>query len=158
MRHIVGVSDCVVSDISGDIIVTHALGSCIGIAVHDPDACVGGLVHYMLPLSRVDSKKAEAKPYMFGDTAISRLFSDIYELGGRKKNLRVVIAGGARVINNVKSMDIGKRNIVIARKLFWKNKIMIDAESVGGQKPRTLNLEIGSGRTWYTTRGKEYEL
>ena len=54
MRYIVGVSDMKLSKNAGDIIVTHALGSCIGIAIHDPDIKVGGILHYMLPKSSID--------------------------------------------------------------------------------------------------------
>jgi len=53
---------------------------------------------------------------------------------------------------------IGKRNIVIARKMFWKNNVLIAAEHVGGSIPRTLYLEIGSGLTWMTSTGIKVEL
>jgi len=75
MKHTVGVSDMKMSNAAGDVIVTHALGSCIGIAIHDPVAQVGGIVHYMLPLSKVDEAKAKKNPSMFGDTGIPQLFT-----------------------------------------------------------------------------------
>jgi len=53
---------------------------------------------------------------------------------------------------------IGKRNEVIARKLFWKNNIIIDKEHVGGNISRTLFLEIGSGSTWLTSAGHRIDL
>jgi chemotaxis protein CheD len=158
MRYTVGVSDMKLSNAVGDTIVTHALGSCIGVAIHDPVANVGGILHYMLPLSQVDKAKAEANPVMFGDLGIPLLFEEAYKLGSKKENLRVVIAGGAQVFEKEDTFAIGKRNIVIARKLFWKNNVLIAAEDVGGSIPRTLFLEIGSGRTWFTSRGATTEL
>ncbi len=157
-RYTVGVSDMALSARSGDLIVTHALGSCIGIALYDPASCVGGILHYMLPLSTVDAVKASENPFMFGDTGIPAFFQAAYKLGAKKENLRVVMAGGAQVFEKQDFFDIGKRNIVIARKLFWKNNFMIAAEHVGGQIPRTLYLELGSGKTWFTSRGERYEL
>jgi chemotaxis protein CheD len=157
-KHIVGVSDMHVVDRSGDILVTHALGSCVGIAIHDTAAGVGGMLHYMLPLSTVDKAKAEANPCMFGDTGIPLLFMEAYRLGATKGNLRVVMAGGAQVFDMKEFFDIGGRNVTIARKCFWKNGVMIAAEQVGGNIPRTLYLEIGSGRTWIQSRGEEWEL
>ena len=142
----------------GDLIVTHALGSCIGIAIHDSAANIGGILHYMLPMSSLDEIKAAANPLMFGDTGIPAFFKEAYRLGAKKENLRVVMAGGANVIAGNHNFDIGNRNIVIARKLFWKNNIMIDAENVGGTIPRTMYLEIGSGHTWFTSRGETTEL
>ena len=44
MKHTVGVAAMKVSGEPGDIIVTHALGSCLGIAVHDEVAGVGGVL------------------------------------------------------------------------------------------------------------------
>jgi chemotaxis protein CheD len=158
MRLTVGVSDMKLSSSAGDSIVTHALGSCIGVAIHDPESCVGGILHFMLPLSQVDKAKSEANPFMFGDTGIPLLFEEAYRLGARKERLRVVVAGGAQVFAQEDTFAIGKRNIVIARKLFWKNNILIAAENVGGSIPRTMYLEIGSGRTWFSSRGEETAL
>ena len=95
---------------------------------------------------------------MFGDIAIPMLFEEAYRLGAKKERLRVVIAGGAQVFEREDTFAIGKRNIVIARKLFWKNNILIAAEHVGDSIPRTLFLEIGSGRTWFSSRGENVEL
>lgn len=155
MKYIVGVSDMKLSNCVGDVIVTHALGSCIGIAVHDPENHIGGILHYMLPLSTVDPEK---NPLMFGDTGIPLLFEEAYKLGAKKDRLRVVMAGGAQVFEERDFFDIGKRNTVIARKLFWKNNVLIAAENVGGHAPRTMYLEIGSGTTYFTSRGERTDL
>jgi chemotaxis protein CheD len=157
-RYVVGISERSFSCTPGDLVVTHALGSCVGVAIHDPVAKVGGILHYMLPLSSLDQAKAQANPFMFGDSGIPAFFQEAYALGASKERLRVVIAGGARVIESVQTLDIGARNVVIARKLFWKNSILIAAEDVEGNCPRTMFLEIGSGKTWFTTRGEVHEL
>ena len=49
--------------------------------------------------------------------------------------------------------DIGKRNYLILRKMFWKKNVMPDFEDVGGNVNRTLKLEIGSGRAWLKVSG-----
>jgi chemotaxis protein CheD len=158
MKTTVGVSDLFVSNKCGDIIVTHALGSCIGLAIHDPKACVGGLLHYMLPLSKIDNSKSQVNPYMFGDSGIPELFQQAYKLGAKKENIQVVMAGGADILNNCNYFNIGARNIAIARKMFWKNSIMITAEQTGGTIPRTMYLEIGSGKSWITSHGEKTDL
>jgi len=158
MKYTVGVSDMKVSSAAGDVIVTHALGSCIGVAIHDPISSVGGILHYMLPMSKADIAKAEQNPFMFGDTGIPLLFEEAYKFGAKKESLRVVIAGGAQVFEDRDFFDIGKRNTVIARKLFWKNNVMIAAEHVGGHAPRTMYLEIGGGTTFFTSRGVRVDL
>ena len=67
---IVGISDLKVSNNPGDVLITYALGSCIGVAVFDPKARVGGLLHFMLPDSTLDANKAKTTPAMFADTGI----------------------------------------------------------------------------------------
>lgn len=157
MRHTIGISEMKVSKDPEDLLVTHALGSCIGVAIHDPVAHVGGILHYMLPLSSLDQEKAARNPFMFGDTGIPAFFQEAYRMGASKERLRVILAGGARVIETDNRFDIGARNVVIARKLFWKNAVLIAAEHVEGTLPRTLYLEIGNGHCWFTSRGETHE-
>jgi len=148
VKHIVGVADMIVSGQPEDVIVTHALGSCLGITVYDPHAQVGGLLHVMLPLSTIDSQKAATDPYMFVDTGVPRLFLEAYRLGAQKGRLQVRVAGGAAVGKHDDSEDyfqIGKRNFVTLRQLFWKNNMLLKSYDVGGSCSRTVSLEIGTG-------------
>src|ERR1039457_3700273 len=64
---VVGVADCQISKSRDQVLVTYALGSCIAVAIHDPVAGVGGLLHYMLPESAISPAKAGENPYMFAD-------------------------------------------------------------------------------------------
>ncbi|MBU1707842.1 chemotaxis protein CheD [bacterium] len=158
MRHIVGVADMKLATTEGDIVVTHALGSCIGVAIYDPVAHVGGILHYMLPESSVNPQKAAKNPWMFADTAIPRFFKTAYELGASKSRLIVKVAGGAQLLDPKEFFAIGKRNHMVLRKLLWKNGIMIRGENTGGTVSRTMFIEIGGGRIWITMAGQEVTL
>ena len=155
MKHIVGVSDMKVSADKEDLLVTYALGSCLGIAIHDPIAGVGGLLHVMLPLSTIDTKKAQENPYMFVDTGVPRLFLDSYKAGAKKERLVVKVAGGACSNGNEEDdfFHIGKRNMVILRQLLWKNGVLMKAYDVGGNNSRTMTLDIGSGEISIRSNG-----
>ena len=83
MRVVVGIAEMKVSSDPEDILVTHALGSCVGIVLHDPVAGVGGILHYMLPLSSLDPVKAAKNPFMFGDTGIPEFFQAVYRAGAK---------------------------------------------------------------------------
>ena len=155
MKQIVGVSDMKLSSNPEETVVTFALGSCIGVVLYDPVVKVGGILHYMLPQSKIDLKKAEKNPFMFGDTGIPEFFRRAYKLGAEKKRIRIVIVGGAAVLDIKDRFNIGKRNITIARKLFWKNGIIIDGENIGGSISRTLYLDMASGDTWFTNKGEK---
>ncbi len=78
VSRIVGMADLKVTDGRNDRLVTYALGSCLGITVHDPVAGVGGMLHVMLPQSSIDADKAKANPAMFVDSGVPLLFRSCY--------------------------------------------------------------------------------
>jgi|UniRef100_A0A7C3WQI5 chemotaxis protein CheD len=151
MDVVVGVADLKVSNRPEHVLVTHALGSCIGVAIYDPEAKVGGLLHYMLPESSLDPGRAQENPFMFADTGIPRLFRECYSMGAQKHRLRVKVAGGGQVLGGQEHFQIGRRNYAALRRIFLKNNVLIDQEDVGGCQARTLFLEIASGRVWVKT-------
>ncbi len=140
------------------MLVTHALGSCLGIAAYDPEVPVGGILHVMLPTSSVNPEKAKANPYMFVDVGVPQLFKQLYAMGAEKRRIVVKVAGGANISGGSDFFAIGKRNFVILRKLFWKNGIMISGQDVAGSISRTMYLDISTGRTWLQSSGREWEL
>lgn len=158
MDRVVDIADFAVSKDPRDTLVTYSLGSCIGVAIWDPEAQVGGLLHYMLPESSLSPDKAKSNPAMFADTGVPALFRAAYELGATKKRLVVKVAGGSQLLDDNGTFNIGKRNYVMLRKIFWKNGILIEKEDVGGSISRTLRLRCNGGRLTLKTRDGEREL
>ena len=64
-RVVIGLAELAVSNNPNAVLTTYSLGSCLGVAVYDPVAKVGGLMHAMLPDSNIDPVKAKAYPGMF---------------------------------------------------------------------------------------------
>ena len=149
-----------VSDQRGDIIITHALGSCLGIAAYDPVACVGGLLHVMLPLSAIDPVKAERNPLMFVDTGFPKLLMQCLKIGAQKQRLEVTVAGGANSNDREENdlFKIGKRNFLILRKFLWNNGLLLKSYDVGGNSSRTMFLEIGTGKVVIKSGGQVKQL
>ena len=158
MPKVVGVSDMLVSKNPDDVIVTHSLGSCIGVAVYDPAAGVGGLLHYQLPLSRDNPERALNNPYMFADTGVPALFRACYELGASKQRMIVKIAGGSTTLDTNGFFNIGQRNYITLRKILWKNGVLIAAEDIGGNSWRTMFLSVGTGSVRLKTNRGEFLL
>jgi len=142
----VGISDCVVSRDRDAVITTHALGSCVGLIIYDPEVQVGGLLHYMLPDSNMDKERAQQNPFMFADTGIPLLFHAAYRAGAKKERIQVTALGGAQILGINDSFNIGKRNVMSMRKILWKAGVMLHNEDVGGTSPRTAKIEIATGR------------
>jgi chemotaxis protein CheD len=153
MQIVVGVADMKVSNRPEEVLVTHALGSCLGVAIYDHAAKVGGILHFMLPESSLDPGKGQTHPFMFADTGIPQLFKECYRLGAQKARLRVKVTGGSQVLGNKEFFQIGRRNYAALRKIFLKNNVLIDNEDVGGSKARTLFLEIATGNVWIKVMG-----
>ncbi|HVP57093.1 MAG TPA: chemotaxis protein CheD [bacterium] len=154
---VVGVAD-MKTGTAGQVLVTHALGSCLGLMIYDPVLRVGGLLHAMLPLSQINPEKAVSNPFMFVDTGVPELFRAVYALGGEKGRIVVKVAGCARPLNAGEMFRIGERNHVMLKKLLWKNSILISAEDVGGTAGRTVHFDLDTGRVVIKSGAEEHEL
>jgi len=130
---IVGMADCRVSKTAGQVLSAYALGSCIGLSVYDPRAMVGGLLHYMLPDSAIDAGRSCIRPFMFADTGIPKLLDEVCGQGALRRRLVAHAVGGAQMINDSMTFDIGKRNCLALRKVLWKFGVLLAGEVLGGR-------------------------
>ncbi len=62
--------------------------------------------------------------------------------------------GGAQVMDDSGMFNIGKRNQMIIRKMFWKNNVAVTKEDVGGTVNRTITLNVGSGNVRLKVSGQ----
>ncbi len=114
------------------------LGSCVGIAIYDLQAHVGGLIHAMLPKYEEGRDKVNASKY--ADSATMLMVDELVERGASKSSLRAKMAGGAQMFSFISSdaLNIGLRNSQVARETLKKENIPLLAEDVGGTKGRTV--------------------
>lgn len=154
----VGIADMACSDQPTASLITYALGSCLGVTLYDPLAQVGGMLHLMLPYSKLNGDREVENPFMYVDTGLPQLFTQFYALGGRRERAVVKVAGGAQLMDSQGRFRIGERNCIMLKKLLWKNNIAIAAEELGGGISRTMTLEIGNGRVVINTAGRLREL
>jgi chemotaxis protein CheD len=143
----VGIADCRVSSNPEDILITHALGSCLGITAYDGAARVGGLLHVMLPSAVPHPGKAMENPFMFVDTGFPLLLDRMRHKGARCPRLVVRIAGGGRPGRPEGSdlFQIGERNFIMMRKMLWETGLMLHSHDIGGTESRTVSLLIATG-------------
>jgi len=151
---VIGIGEFAVSNKREDMLITHALGSCIAVCIWDPTAMVAGLLHLLLPDSRINPARAVEQPAAFADTGIPLLFQAAYKLGLQKSRCIVRLVGGAEVAGHGAAFDIGKRNILASKNVLWRNGVLIKGEAVGGKAVRTVNFPVGEGRVQITS-GRE---
>jgi chemotaxis protein CheD len=159
MNHpVVDIADMKASSDPAAELVTYSLGSCLGVTIYDPVVRVGGMAHFMLPLSAMDTEKAAARPFMYVDYGMVRFLEKIFGMGARKERCVVKVAGGSQVLDTNDLFRIGQRNYTVLRKILWKNGMMLKSEDVGGALSRTLRLELATGRVTVKAQGDTRDL
>ncbi|MBM7685181.1 MAG: chemotaxis protein CheD [Epulopiscium sp.] len=139
---------------SPGILTTLGLGSCVGIALYDPVAKIGGLAHIMLPDStQIKNNSNIAK---FADTATVKLIEDMINIGARKDRIVAKLAGGAQMFSFSQSSDlmrVGARNVAASQAILTKLGIPIIASDTGENYGRTVELYTEDGRLVIKTIG-----
>jgi len=121
-------------------LVDTILGSCVAVCLFDTKLMIGGINHYMLPLWNGDGL---ASP-KFGNIAIEKLIEKMLKNGANKVNIVSKVFGGANQMYS--SMNIGERNIDIAKEILAAHNIKILAENTGGLIGRKLKYNTGTGQ------------
>ena len=143
---VVGISDLNIAQ-KGDILVTYALGSCVGICLYDPVAKIAGLSHIMLPTIS-DFANSNAVREKFADAAIEILVQKMLNIGAMKVRIRAKIAGGAQMFSNLNNLSlagIGERNVVAVKQELLRLKIPVVAEDTGKDYGRTVFFDSNEG-------------
>ena len=131
------------------------LGSCIGLCAYDPVAKLGGMIHMVLPDSRNGGAAHNASKYV--DTGVPLLFLEMGKLGAVKSRLRVRLAGGARMFTipgTGELLDVGGRNIRMVSEALGREGISSPVGDVGGDRGRTLQLFIDTGKIYVKRAGE----
>ena len=144
MKH-VGISEMYVTAAHYEQIVVDSITSCVVLALYDPVARVGGVVHCMLPVSKISPEKASGKPCMFVDTGVVLLIESLLNLGASLSNLEATIAGASAMFDGESFFKVGERNYIVLKEILRRNHINVIAESVKGTCTRRLSLDMATG-------------
>ena len=140
----VGISDLAVGG-APDVLVTYALGSCVGICIFDGYTSTGGLAHIMLPSSKEVSRQQE-NMRKFADTGIYLLLKELEKKGANMSKLSAKIAGGAQMFSGVNTFNIGERNVIAVKTILSRYGIPIIAEQTGDKFGRTIFFDTSNGK------------
>jgi chemotaxis protein CheD len=136
---------------AGDLLVSLGLGSCIGLALVDRGRGVAGLAHVVLPQS---DGRAGNGGWKYADHAVPELLRRVVALGARKVRLEAVLVGGASMFGNASpALDVGARNATAVTAELRRLRIPVSAAVTGGDKGRTIRVEVGAPRVTYREAG-----
>lgn len=150
----IGIADMKMAQREG-MLITYALGSCIGVCLYDPQIKLGAMVHIMLPLNMETGRK---NPLKYADTGIRETLSKMEAKGAVRRRIVAKIAGGAKmfeVSGNSSLGNIGQRNIDSVHMLLKRENIPLLKEDVGGNTARTLLFDVSNGLCCVRSYGKE---
>ncbi|MCY3410199.1 MAG: chemotaxis protein CheD [Candidatus Heimdallarchaeota archaeon] len=128
-----------------DILTAHALGSCVGLVLFDPEKKISGMAHVALPsmIKSVRNAEEHAKrwPGRYADMAVKNLLEGLKQRGAT--NIYAKLAGGS-IIFDIKvdpNQDhLGKQTYAkITEELSGRN-ITVIAQDVDGHWIRSLEF------------------
>lgn len=134
---------------TGQELVTTVLGSCVSACVRDRVFGIGGMNHFMLPISS-DGKgwggsgDLTSTATRYGNFAMEHMINDILKHGGHKRHLEAKIFGGGRMMASLS--DVGVKNIEFVREYLDTEGIPLVGENVGDRYPRKVIYIPSTGR------------
>lgn len=139
----IGIADMKMAKDSG-MLITYALGSCIGICLYDQRIKLAALVHIMLPLNMEPGRK---NTFKYADTGIRETLRLMEAKGASRARITAKIAGGAKMfeVSGGNLGNIGQRNIESVHLNLKKEGIQLLKEDVGGSVARTLLFDPATG-------------
>lgn len=149
----VGIADMKMTRQEG-ILITYALGSCIGISFYDPMIKLGALLHIMLPEK---NQASDSNILKFADSGIQETLRKFCAFGGVKRRTVCKIAGGAKMFE-MKGPgglgNIGERNALTVKRILTAEGLRISGEDTGGNCARTMLIDVATGQVSIRSVGK----
>jgi chemotaxis protein CheD len=142
-RTVLGIGDLAIQQ--GGEVVTHALGSCLGIIIQDPFRRIGGMAHAQFPDARRLGARGEGRPGLAVDTALPALIAGLVAAGGDRRRLHLAVAGGGNPTGAGGAFDIGAQNTTAFRRVCWQLGLLVEIADLGGRDPRTLTVDLDTG-------------
>lgn len=127
--------------LSGRLIIDH-IGSGVGIMLYSPSHKVGAGIHVLAPTSSGVSSK---NPIMYADTAVPYIIEEL-KAKGAVPPFSVAIAGGAGLLNKENTANAGQKVVASVRAALTKANLKIKIDKTGGNKIRTIILDIDAGK------------
>lgn len=142
-RVIVGIAEGKTAH-ADQVLVSYALGSCVGICLYDAQQKLAGMAHIILP----DDKKHGncENPYKFAKSGVPSLVYAMELAGAKRTHLTAKIAGGANMFRGVAgTWEIGRQNIEAVRRALKEADIPLIAEDTGRDYGRTISFSGQDG-------------
>lgn len=131
--------------------ISTTLGSCVSACVWDEQHKVGGMNHFMLPLT--DKKEGQVTwgslptdATRYGNYAMEYLINELLKHGGEKEAFQIKLFGGGKVLEGIG--DVGERNIQFVMDYVKTENLNLISHDLGDVYPRKVLFDPLTGRAW----------
>jgi len=112
--------------VNQQILISYALGSCVGVCMYDRDKKIAGMAHIVLPGK--ESAVSRENPYKFADEGVKELIREMERAGASRQ------------------WEIGEQNVAAVKLALEKEGIRLVAENTGKNYGRTILFFAGDGK------------
>ena len=126
---------------SDEIVMMTVLGSCISACLWDTRARIGGMNHFMLPEGGGEDGFGR-----YGSYAMELLINEMLKCGARRESLQAKVFGGAQVMANFTTMNVGERNTAFVVDYLQTERIPLLSQDVLDIYPRKVCFFPSTGK------------
>ena len=131
--------------VNQQILISYALGSCVGVCMYDRDKKIAGMAHIVLPGK--ESAVSRENPYKFADEGVRELIHLMTSHGADKRRLTAKLAGGAKMFEtNNSKWEIGSRNTETVKRVLKEEGVRVAGEDTGKNYGRTITFYAENGQ------------
>ena len=130
-----------------DEVIVTVLGSCVSACIRDSVVGIGGMNHFMLPVTAqlaADANCSLGLSTRYGNYAMEHLINEIIKNGGSRRNLEVKVFGGGKILAQM--TDIGDKNASFVHAFIRTEGLRLLGEDLGDIYPRKVHYYPNSGK------------
>ena len=122
------------------VVISTVLGTCVSVCLWDKEKNYGGMNHFFYPYE----DRASMTTTVFGNVATFLLVKMFRKGGSKIEDIEAQIFGGAHPEASIQ-LEIGRENVIQAKKVLKERKIKIVSEDVGGDRGRKIIFDTLAG-------------
>lgn len=120
------------------IAIVTVLGSCVAVCLHDPQARIGGMNHFLLGEPVAGQSLGGKELQRYGIHAMEFLINEMMRRGAARHRLRAHLYGGANVVSALR--PVGDGNAAFARRFVAEVGIHLVRSDLGGVRARRVEF------------------
>lgn len=132
------------------------LGSCVCVCLYNVKNGCSAMNHFLLDQPGKNEKNCDIG--RFGSSSVKHIIDALFTVDANSLHYRAHLYGGASIVKSVSAgIDVGMKNIEIARLLIDTYHICIANEDVGGIRGRRIRFNTATNTVIFRYTGFEPE-